>query len=100
MRLIDQDRRLHRRGLSEREPAGAFGGARIAGVELELREQQLAQDRLAGRGGLGEDLERLLAQPLGLEIAAVPIEHERLIEIDEREADLIALLGEQRASAV
>src|SRR5262245_23661403 len=81
IRLIAENRRLHLRGFSERQPANAFGRAGIAGVELELREEELAQNRLAGRRRLRKKLERLLAQPLGLEVSAVSIEHERLVEI-------------------
>src|SRR5262245_20074243 len=98
--LVAQYRRLHRRGFSESEPAGALGGARIAGVELELRQEQLAQNRFARRRRLCKKLERLLAQTLRLEVSPVSIEDQRLIKIDQRQAYLIALFGKQHASAV
>src|SRR4030095_13876301 len=98
--MVTQNRRLHRRGFSEREPAGTLGGAGISGVELELRQKKLAENRFAGRRRLCKEFERLLTQTLGLQVPPASVEYERLVEIDERQADVIALFRKQHARTI
>src|SRR5262245_66480535 len=68
IRLVAENRRLDRVGFPQRGGADAFRGERIAGVELEPRQQQLTHRGFARCGPLREAVERVLAETLRLQI--------------------------------
>jgi hypothetical protein len=67
----------------------------VPGIQVNARQQELAQRRLSAQRGWGEEPIRAFRKRPGLRQAPFLVEHQGLVQIDGRDPGLVPLAGEQ-----
>ena len=95
MRLIRQDRCLGVNGLFDNRATQIVGGLGVAVLQLQPRQQQVAQRGPGRHRRLGEQVAGMFRERSRLDVLPVPMEHQRFIQVDQRQPRDVAFAAEQ-----